>query len=113
MLPTWKGRTCSGAEKKCQTENKENPNFPEAKPLIFKFDVFLVVLYIIFDFTFPELDCTRLERQSKEGALVSDKKRDFISFPCHTVQILQKVIASGLFLGCFDRTQNIVGLFRH
>lgn len=84
MLPHGKAGCAIGLqkpEKKCHMKNTEKLDFPEARPLILQFDIFLIVLYVLFDFTFTQLDCTRLQRQSKGGTLVSGKKGDFLSFP--------------------------------
>lgn len=61
--------------KKMSHESKEKRNFPEAKPLLLQFDVFLIVLYIIYDFTFTQLDCTTLQtEQIRSTGLWQDKR---------------------------------------
>lgn len=69
---------CQAPEKKGNQKNKEQTIFPGAKPLILQSDIFLIV-YVVFCFIFTQLDCTGLQRKSKEGMLVPGKEGEFLS----------------------------------
>lgn len=116
----YKHRTCNGIAKhleKWHLKNKEKASFPNAKPLILWYYtsdcLCYILLYILFDFIFTQLDYTRLQRRSKKGTLEPSKKgATSAAHASHMVHLFQMVIAFGLFLGCSDSDHKDSGVFR-